>query len=1229
MNKIELLKKILSERILLLDGAMGTMIQKFRLEENDYRGDLFHNHPKNLKGNNDILVLTKPEVIEKIHRAYLDAGADIIETNTFNANRISQRDYSTENLVYEINYNAAKIARKVADEKTKENPNKPRFVALSIGPTNKTLSLSPDVSNPAYRAITFDELAEAYYEQISGGVDGGVDILLIETVFDTLNAKAAIFAIEEYFEKNSKEPLPVIISGTIVDQSGRTLSGQTVEAFYISISHCKNLLAVGLNCALGAKQIYQHIKSLSKIAEFYTCVYPNAGLPNEFGEYDDTPESMSSYIEEFAKEGFVNIVGGCCGTTPEHIKAFANVISKYKPRTLPNKSHYLRLSGLEPLIISPETNFVNIGERTNVAGSKKFAQYIINSEYQKALEIAKEQVQNGAQIIDINMDEGLLDSEKAMETFLNLIATEPEIAKIPIMLDSSKWSVIETGLKCLQGKGIVNSISLKDGEEEFIRKAKRILRYGAAVIVMAFDENGQAVTFEHKINICKRAYQILTQKVGFPPQDIIFDPNILTIGTGIEEHNNYALAYIEATRWIKANLPYSKVSGGVSNLSFAFRGNETVRRAMHSVFLYYAIQAGMDMGIVNPGQLDVYEEIDPNLRKLVEDLIFNRTPDATERLLDFANTIKNQQSKHPIKTEDWRNLPVEQRLKYSLIKGINTHLEEDLTEALQLFSNPLEIIEGPLMQGMDEVGIMFGSGKMFLPQVVKTARVMKQAVSFLEPYIKKTLSNENKEVKKQGTIILATVKGDVHDIGKNIVGVVLSCNNFEIIDLGVMVPAEKIIEEAKKHNANIIGLSGLITPSLDEMVNVAKELERAKMNIPLLIGGATTSRVHTAVKIAPNYSHPVIYVPDASKSVPVANSLVNENLRKDFIKKVKVEYEELRKNYFQKKETNIIPFEIAKANKFKFSLSEAKIIEPKFLGVKKLLDYDLNEIKEYINWTEFFLAWEMKGRFPAIFEHPQFGAEARKLFAEANELLNLIIQNKYLQANAVVGIFPANSVGEDVEVYSPENINSIKTIFHFLRQQTKKENNKPNYSLADFVAPKENGTLDYIGAFIVTAGIGVDKLANYFKDDKDDFRAIMTKILADRLAEAFAELLHKKVRTEFWGYSNEKLTTDDLLKEKYRGIRPAPGYPAYPDHTEKKIIFETLLNGDNSFGVSLTETYLMVPAASVCGLYFAHPQAKYFPVGKIDRDQVLDYKQRKGMDIEEVEKWLSPILVYK
>ncbi|MCX7880734.1 MAG: methionine synthase [Ignavibacteria bacterium] len=1228
MSKFELLKSLLSQRIFLLDGAMGTMVQSFRLRENDFRGERFASHPKDLKGNNDILVLTKPEIIEKIHYLYLEAGADIIETNTFNANKISQKDYGTENLVYEINYKAVEIAKKTAKVFTEMNPTKPRFVALSIGPTNKTLSISPDVTNPAYRSITFDELVDAYYEQIKGGVDAGADILLVETVFDTLNAKAAIYAIEEYFDNTEQEHLPVIISGTIVDQSGRTLSGQTVEAFYISISHTKNLLAVGLNCALGAKQIRPFLEELSRVAETYVSVYPNAGLPNEFGEYDETPESMSRSLEEFAELGLVNIIGGCCGTTPSHIESFEKIAEKFPPRKIPTRPKYLRLSGLEPLVFTPEINFVNIGERTNISGSRQFAKYITNGEYLKALEIAREQVQNGAQILDINMDEGLLDSAKAIVEFLNLIAADPEIARIPIMLDSSKWNVIESGLKCLQGKGIVNSISLKDGEEEFIRRAKRTLRYGAAVVVMAFDEQGQAVTYEDKIRICQRAYTILVEKVGFPPQDIIFDPNILTIGTGIEEHNTYAVAYIESVRWIKQNLPYARVSGGVSNLSFAFRGNDVVRRAIHSVFLYYAIQAGMDMGIVNPGQLDVYEEIDEQLRQLVENLIFNKTEDATEKLLEYAERFKFSKVSTEQNIEEWRKEPLEHRLKYALVNGINNYLQEDLNEALQKYENPLEIIERPLMDGMNEVGNLFGSGKMFLPQVVKSARVMKQAVAYLEPYIKSKMSKSGNQ-KTKGKILLATVKGDVHDIGKNIVGLVLSCNNFDIIDLGVMVPAQKIIEQACTNRVDIIGLSGLITPSLDEMVYVAAEMERNKLNIPLLIGGATTSRVHTAVKIAPMYSRPVIWVRDASLSVSVVSSLLNKEVNKSYAEKIEKEYEEIRQNYLNRKELGLIPFEKAKENKYRFDIDKANIVKPKFLGTKHLINFELSEIRRYINWTEFFLAWEMKARFPSIFEHPEYGSEAKRLYDDANHLLDDIIKAKSIKANGAFGIFPANSIGEDIEIYSDERKKGIYGTLHFLRQQTKKTDGTPNLSLADFICPSTNNLIDYIGLFIVTAGIGVEEQEKKFKSEHDDYRAILIKILADRLAEAFAELLHQLVREEFWGYEeNQKLTEEDLLKGKYRGIRPAPGYPALPDHTEKTTIFE-LLNRENKLGVTLSETLMMIPTASVCGIYFAHPESRYFPVGKIDKDQVLDYKQRKGMSLEEVEKWLSPILSYK
>ncbi len=1225
MNKTELLNKLLNERILLLDGAMGTMIQSYRLSEEDFRANKFADHPLNLKGNNDILNLTQPHIIEEIHRNYLLSGADIIETNTFNANKISQKDYLTQDLVYEINFEAARIARKVADEFTTKEPDKPRFVALSVGPTNKTLTLSPDVNNPAYRAITFDELVDAYETQIRGGVDGGVDIILIETVFDTLNAKAAIFAAHNVFSKMGIDPLPIIVSGTIVDASGRTLSGQTVEAFWISISHAENLLAVGLNCALGAKQIKPFLEELSNIATTNVCVYPNAGLPNAMGEYDDSPESMASQIEEFAKNGWVNIVGGCCGTTPEHIRQFSKVIQNLPPRKPAKPKPYLALSGLDSLVITPESNFINIGERTNVAGSRKFAKLILAGEFESALEIAREQVANGAQMIDINLDEALLDSEKAMATYLNYIATEPDIARVPIMVDSSKWSVIVTALKHIQGKGIVNSISLKDGEEAFIEKAKFIRQFGFAVIVMAFDEDGQAVTYERKIQICKRAYEILTQKVGFPPQDIIFDPNILTIGTGIEEHNNYALAFIEATRWIKENLQHSKVSGGISNLSFAFRGNEPIRRAMHSVFLYHAIRAGLDMGIVNPGQLDVYEEIEPELRNLIEDLIFNRRQDATERLLQYAEKVKDKKAQKQEQTLEWRSKAVEERLKYSLINGINTFLEEDLIEALAKYPDPLEIIEKPLMEGMNEVGDLFGSGKMFLPQVVKSARVMKQAVSFLEPHIQQSLKKNSSTAQKNGKILLATVKGDVHDIGKNIVGVVLSCNNFEIIDLGVMVPAQKIIEEAKKNNVDCIGLSGLITPSLDEMVHVARELEQHRLQVPLLIGGATTSRTHTAVKIAPIYSQPVIHVLDASKSVPVVKNLLDNSTKKDFIEKIRKEYDEIRTNYLAKK-TPLLSFEEAKKNKYVFDPRTAQIVKPRFLGTKHFEDFDLNEIRRFINWSEFFLAWELKGKYPAIFEHPKYGNEAKKLFDDANSLLDKIIEENRFKAKAAFGILPANSIGEDIEVYGNENRNSILTVFCFLRQQSKKENAR-NYCISDFVSPKSSNITDYIGFFVVTI-FGADEIANELKAKKDEFNSIMVKIIADRLAEAFAELLHFLVRTKFWGYEKEKKSIEELLSGKYRGIRPAPGYPICPDHTEKKKIFE-ILDAEQKLGISLTETYLMLPASSVCGFYFAHPKAHYFPVGKIDRDQLLDYKQRKGISTEEAERWLAPILSYK
>ncbi|MGK9477683.1 methionine synthase [Melioribacter sp. OK-6-Me] len=1222
MNKFNLLKEILTQRIMILDGAMGTMIQRHKLSEEDFRGEKFRDHKSPLKGNNDILVITQPEIIKSIHYQYLDAGADIIETNTFNSTSISQADYGTESFVYELNYRAAMIAREVADDFTARTPSKPRFVAGALGPTNKTLSISPDVNDPGFRAITFDDMKVAYKEQAKGLIDGGVDILLLETVFDTLNAKAALFGIMELFEEMGVE-LPIMISGTIIDMSGRTLSGQTTEAFWISISHTKNLLSVGLNCSLGPAQMRPFISELSEIADVFVSLYPNAGLPNEFGGYDESPEAMLKILEEYAAEGFLNIVGGCCGTTPEHIKSFATIAERYQPRKIPRVEPFLRLSGLEPLIFRPDTNFVNIGERTNVAGSKKFARLIKEGKYEEALSVAREQVENGAQIIDVNMDEAMINSEEAMTKFLNLISSEPDIARVPIMVDSSKWSVIEAGLKCLQGKGIINSISLKEGEDKFKEQAKKIMKYGAAVVVMAFDEEGQADTYERKIAICKRAYDILTKEVGFPPQDIILDPNIFAIATGIEEHNQYALAYIEAVRWIKNNLPLAKVSGGVSNVSFSFRGNDMVREAMHSVFLYHAIEAGMDMGIVNAGQLAVYEEIEPQLLKLVEDVVLNRRPDATERLIEYANSIDKTRQKE-VKDEQWRKESVEERLKHSLIKGIVDYIEEDINEALKIYKNPLSIIEGPLMEGMSVVGDLFGAGKMFLPQVVKSARVMKKAVAVLIPYIE--ADKKNTDSSKSGTILLATVKGDVHDIGKNIVGVVLGCNNFKIIDLGVMVPADKIIQTAIDQNVDIIGLSGLITPSLDEMVHVAKEMERRKMRLPLLIGGATTSRIHTAVKIDPEYSGSVIHVLDASKSVQVVNNLLMD---KNYVAQVKNEYEELRKNHVKKiSEKNFVTLIEARNNKFHSDWKSYQPIKPNKLGLTVYNDYPLEEISRFIDWTPFFQAWEMKGKYPDILKNESYGKEAQKLYDDALSMLKEIISNKLLKAYAVVGLFPANSTGDDIELYCDESSTGLLAVMHTLRQQIKKVKGQPNYALADFIMPKEYGVNDYVGLFAVTAGIGIDEVVRYYESKHDDYNAIMVKALADRLAEAFAELLHLKVRKELWGYAaDENLTNEELISEKYIGIRPAPGYPALPDHTEKITIWK-VLNPTENAGIILTESMAMLPAASVSGWYIAHPEAKYFNVGKIGFDQLEDYRKRKGMSKSEAEKWLRTILNY-
>lgn len=1230
-STLEIFNDLLAEKILVLDGAMGTMIQRHKLTEEQFRGVRFKNHPQDLKGNNDILCITQPEIIKAIHRAYFEAGADIVETNTFNGTPISQADYQTHAFVYEINFEAAKIAKEVAYEFTEKDPDKPRFVAGALGPTNKTLSLSPNVNDPGYRAVTFDAMVDAYYQQTRGLVDGGVDILLIETIFDTLNAKAAIIAIQKYLEEKNIE-LPLMISGTIVDMSGRTLSGQTVEAFYISVSHAKNLVSVGLNCALGAKQMRPFVEDLSNITDKYISVYPNAGLPNEMGGYDETPNSMASVLEDFLKSGFVNIVGGCCGTTPDHIKEIASRVKNHKPRIPKQQEPYLRLSGLEPVILRPDSNFMNIGERTNVTGSKKFARLIKEEKYDDALSVARDQVEGGAQVLDINMDEGLLDSEKVMTKYLNLLEAEPDIAKLPIMLDSSKWSVIEAGLKCLQGKGIVNSISLKEGEDVFKEHARKVLSYGAAVIVMAFDEKGQADTFERRIEICKRAYEILTSQIGFPPQDIIFDPNILAIATGMEEHNNYAIDYIEAARWIKQNLPFAKISGGVSNLSFSFRGNDVVREAMHSAFLYHAIKAGMDMGIVNAGQLAVYEEIPKDLLEKVEDVILNRRPDATERLIEYAEQIKSKgKTQVDEKIDEWRNLPVEERLKHALVKGVVDFIEDDVEEARKKLEQPLEIIEGPLMSGMNVVGDLFGAGKMFLPQVVKSARVMKKAVAYLIPFIEAEKTKDSSP-RKQGKVLVATVKGDVHDIGKNIVGVVLGCNNYEVIDLGVMVHVEKILQTAIDEKVDVIGLSGLITPSLDEMVHVAKEMKRRGLQIPLLIGGATTSKTHTAVKIDPNYDEAVIHVLDASRSVPVVSNLLNPDKKgkEKFVQSIKEEYKKLREDYAKRQsEKNLITLEKARENKFKIDWSETQIDTPSQTGIIILNDYPLDVLKDYIDWTPFFQTWELKGKYPAIFEDQTIGAEAKKLFDDATSLLDKIIKEKLLTSNGVFGLFPANSVGvDDIEIYTDESRTGVKRVLHTLRQQVKKSISEPNIALADFVAPKESAIKDYIGMFAVTAGIGIEKQIEKFEKDHDDYNSIMIKALADRLAEAFAEHLHELVRKKYWGYTqNEKLTNDELIKEKYTGIRPAPGYPAQPDHTEKPIIF-SLLDVEKNTGIKLTESMAMYPAASVCGLYFAHPEAKYFNVGKIDKDQVLDYHRRKGMSVEDLERWLSPILNY-
>ncbi|HEX6983619.1 MAG TPA: methionine synthase [Balneolaceae bacterium] len=1221
------IKNLLNRRILILDGAMGTMIQSYKLSEEDYRGEQFKDFNAELKGNNDLLSITQPQIIKEIHSQFLAAGSDIIETNTFNSTSISQADYQMQHLAYDLNVAAAKNAREAADEFTAKNPDKPRLVAGAIGPTNKTLSLSPDVEDPGYRAVTFDQLVEAYTEQIRGLADGGVDILLVETIFDTLNAKAAIYAIHKYADETGQH-LPVMISGTIVDQSGRTLSGQTTEAFWVSVSHTKNLLSVGLNCSLGSKQMRPYIEELANISTCHTSLYPNAGLPDEMGEYNEMPDYMANQLREYASSNFVNLVGGCCGTTPNHIEAIAEAAAKCSPRKIAKQKPYLRLSGLEPLVVRPDTNFVNIGERTNVTGSRKFKRLIKNEAYEEALSVARQQVENGAQVIDINMDEGMLESEEVMVDFMQLIAGEPDISRVPIMIDSSKWSVLKAGLKSAQGKCVVNSISLKEGEEAFKEQAREILNFGAAVVVMAFDEEGQADNYERRIEICERAYNILTKEVGFAPQDIILDPNILTVATGLTEHNNYAVDFIKATQWIKENLPLAKVSGGLSNVSFSFRGNNKVREAIHAAFLYHAIQAGLDMAIVNAGQLEVYEEIPKKLRDLVEDVLLNRRDDATERLVDYAEKIKEDQSEETQKTEAWREEPVEERIKHALVKGIVDYIVEDAEEARQKYDQPIEVIEGPMMDGMNIVGDLFGSGKMFLPQVVKSARVMKKGVAHLVPFIEKE-KEKNKDSEPKAKVLLATVKGDVHDIGKNIVAVVLACNNFDVIDLGVMVPADKILDEARKNKVDIIGLSGLITPSLDEMVHVAKELKREKFSQPLMIGGATTSRMHTAVKIEPKYDQPVIHVLDASRSVSVTGNLISKSLRDEFVKKKKNEYLKLR-NQHEKRSSRktYLPLSEARKNAAQINFNSSHIKRPNCLGQQVFDDYPLEEIRKYIDWGPFFIAWQMKGKFPDVLEDPAYGDEARKLFDEANELLDKIIDEKLLKARAVMGLYPANSVSDDIELYTDESRNEALVTFHGLRQQAQKRRGQPNKAISDFVAPKESGIADYMGGFAVTCGIGTVDLVKKFEANHDDYNAILTKALADRMAEAFTELLHEKVRKEIWGYgADEKYSNEALIREEYEGIRPAAGYPAQPDHTEKRTLFD-LLNAEENAGIRLTESYAMFPAASVSGLYFAHPESDYFNVGKLEKDQIEDYARRKGMSVEEVERWLGANLNY-
>ncbi|WP_016957328.1 methionine synthase [Catenovulum agarivorans] len=1218
------IQTLLKQRILVLDGGMGTMIQNRKLTEEDYRGERFADWPSDLKGNNDLLSLTQPELIAEIHAEYLAAGADIIETNTFNATTHSMADYDMQSLAREINYESAKLAKKVADEFTAKNPEKPRFVAGVLGPTSKTASISPDVNDPGFRNISFDQLVEAYVESTEALMEGGADFILIETIFDTLNAKAAGFAVLRAFE-NKGYRLPIMISGTITDASGRTLSGQTTEGFYNSLRHL-NPMSIGLNCALGPAELRQYVEELARVSDFAVSVHPNAGLPNAFGEYDLEPEDMAVHIKEWAESGFFNIVGGCCGTTPGHIAAMAEVVASIAPREIKPREIACRLSGLEPLTIDKASLFVNVGERTNVTGSARFKRLIKEDKFDEALEVARQQVENGAQIIDINMDEGMLDSQAAMVRFLNLIASEPDIARVPIMIDSSKWEILEAGLKCIQGKGIVNSISLKEGEENFIKQAQLIRDYGAAVIVMAFDEVGQADTRERKYEICKRSYEVLVDKVGFPPEDIIFDPNIFAVATGIDEHNNYAVDFIEACKDIKDNLPHAMISGGVSNVSFSFRGNDPVREAIHAVFLYYAIKNGMTMGIVNAGQLAIYDDIPTELKDAVEDVVLNRNDNATEALLELAEKFRGSGEKAADPAaQEWRSWPVKKRLEYALVKGITDFIEEDTEAARQEAERPLHVIEGPLMDGMNVVGDLFGEGKMFLPQVVKSARVMKRAVAYLEPYIEQ----EKAAGSSNGKILLATVKGDVHDIGKNIVGVVLQCNNYEIVDLGVMVPADKILQTAIDEKCDIIGLSGLITPSLDEMVHVAKEMQRRGFKIPLLIGGATTSKAHTAVKIEQQYENPVVYVPNASRSVSVASSLLSDELRPKFVARLQEEYVRVREQHANRgPRSELVSFDQARQNPFPLSFDNYTPVKPKQLGVTELQDVSIAELRNYIDWTPFFLTWQLTGKYPLILKHEVVGEEATKLFNDANAILDIIEKEQKITAKGVFGLFAAAREDDDLVVYTDDSRSEELTRLHHLRQQSKKKQGNYNRCLSDYVAGKDTGINDYIGAFAVTAGFGADEWAETFLADHDDYNSIMVKAVADRLAEAFAEYLHERIRKDYWGYAaDEELSNEELIREKYQGIRPAPGYAACPEHTEKKRLWD-LLDVENRIGMTLTESCAMWPGASVSGWYFAHPDCKYFAVGKIQKDQVESYAERTGMTVTEAEKWLMPNLDY-